>query len=70
MPIKMVRDPAEHPESHEANVAPEQVAEFEAMGWRVQGEPAKALTPAQVEALDRDGDGKAGGSKPRRRKAE
>lgn len=41
----------------EAEPEPEVAAEPEA--------PAE-LTPAQVEALDRDGDGKAGGSKPRK----
>ena len=31
-----------------------------------EAEPETELTPAQVEALDHDGDGKAGGSKPRK----
>ena len=58
MLVKMTRDAKAHPESHDANVAPEQVAEFEVMGWR----RADALTPAQTQALDRDGDGAAGGA--------
>lgn len=32
-------------------------------------ETTTELTPAQIEALDRDGDGKAGGSKPGKAKA-
>ena len=67
MLVKMVRDAKAHPESHEANVAQEQVAEFEAMGWSVEG-AKPALSPAQVKALDGDGDGAAGGSLPRARR--
>lgn len=56
-PVKMVRDAKAFPESHEANVRRENVAEFESLGWSVEGEaPArrgrkpKDEAPAEPEA--------------------
>lgn len=37
---------------------------------KIDAKPEEALTPAQVEALDRDGDGKAGGSLPKAKPGE
>lgn len=49
--IRMVRDANEHPDSHEANVHADQLADFEGWGWR------------RADALDHDGDGKKGGAR-------
>lgn len=52
MPVKMVRDAKAFPESHEANVRPENVAEFEAMGWSAAGAAEKpAVIPSDWQSL-------------------
>jgi hypothetical protein len=40
--VRMTRDAKAFPDSHEANVAPENVAEFEAMGWKTKKQRAAA----------------------------
>lgn len=50
--VQMNRDAAAFPDSHDAIVAADEVASFEASGWKV------------VDPLDHDEDGKKGGSKP------
>lgn len=54
--IRMIRDAKQFPDSHEAFVSPDEVENFRAGGW----------VPA--DPLDHDGDGKPGGSKPRKKK--
>jgi hypothetical protein len=68
------RDRSEHAEAYRlfasaengeaqavAPESPNRLAQIEG----IAGRGAPALTPAQVKALDRDGDGAAGGSKPK-----
>jgi hypothetical protein len=49
--IAMIRDAKQFPDSHDANVHPDNVAEFEAAGW------------TRRDPLDHDSDGRKGGSK-------
>lgn len=71
--VRLIRDAAEHPDSHEANVRPEDVSEWIARGWSLQGADPRDhrtindrphLTPKQIKALDRIDDGvlKPGGA--------
>lgn len=53
--VRMVRDANEFPDSFEANVPPEGVAEFEALGWKAAEGPATAVA-AVITGM---GDGEA-----------
>lgn len=48
--VKLVRDAKDHPDSHEANVRPEDVGAWEANGWVVAG-------AGPVSDLDDDSEG-------------
>ena len=54
--IKLTRDAEAFPDSHEATVGADELAQWEANGWAV------------ADPLDHDGDGQKGGSKPKGKK--
>lgn len=56
--VHMTRDPEQYPAPHSADVHAEEVENFTAGGWVV------------ADPLDHDGDGKKGGSRPRKKAAE
>ena len=61
-PMKAAATP--EPEAEEAPILLREEDVLDLPAAEAEAEPE--LSPAQVEALDRDGDGKAGGSKPRK----
>lgn len=52
--VRMVRDAKQFPESHEANVTPEGVAEFEALGWTAEVAEKKTKAPKKAKGDDTD----------------
>lgn len=53
--VHMIRDPEQFPAPHSADVHPDEVANYAAGGW------------VRADPLDHDGNGKKGGSRPRKK---
>lgn len=51
--VKLVRDADAHPDSHEANVRPEDVDAWEANGWALEGVPDGAVHRDDDDGLTR-----------------